>query len=228
MAAGATVLLVEDERGIRVAAETALVLGGLRVIPADTVESAWSLFLEHRPQLAILDLKLPDGSGVDLCRRMRGHEALGDIPIIILTGKTGLGSKRFGFDAGADQYLVKPVDPEELLLWSRALLRRLALDRGETRVLRAGELELDAAAHMVRWKKTPLPRLTVKEFDFLYFLVKHRPRVISRMRLLKEVWRTITVDHVIDAHLYNLRKKLPQEVSDHLQNIPGKGYRYIE
>ncbi|MBI4348128.1 MAG: response regulator transcription factor [Elusimicrobia bacterium] len=228
MAEAAKVLVVEDEADSRSAAEAALAGAGYRVILADTFESGWSLFLQHQPGLAVLDLQLPDGSGVDLCQKIRAHEKLGATPVIMLTGKGGLGSKKDGFDAGADQYLVKPVLPEELLMWAKALLRRLALDHGEGDVLRAGDCELNAKAHTVRWQGVALPRLTSKEFDLLYFLVKKRPRVMSREEILRQVWDTITVDKVVDVHLYNLRKKLPPALADRVQNIPGKGFRYIE
>lgn len=224
----AKVLLVEDEEGARVAAGQMLSAGGFHVIPADTIESGWLLLLEHKPRLAVLDIELPDGNGADLCRRIREHKDLRETPVIMLTCKGGIESKKGGFDAGADQYLVKPVDPQELLMWVKALLRRLALDHGEGDVLRAGDLELDAKAHMVKWQGTPLPRFTVKEFDLLYFLVEKRPRVMSRESILKQVWDTITVDHVVDAHLHKMRKKLPPALSDRIQNIPGKGFRYIE
>ncbi|MBI4347182.1 MAG: response regulator transcription factor [Elusimicrobia bacterium] len=227
-AAPAKVLLLEDEEGARVAAGQMLSAGGFHVVPADTIESGWKLFLEHKPRLAILDIELPDGSGVDFCRKIREHQELKDTPVIMLTAKSGLESKKGGFEAGADQYLVKPVDPQELLLWVKALLRRLALEHGESDVLRAGDLELDAKAHMVKWQGTPLPRFTVKEFDLLYFLVEKRPKVMSREQILKQVWDTITVDHVVDAHLHKMRKKLPPVLSDRIQNIPGKGFRYIE
>ncbi len=228
MGAQAKILVVEDEADSRSAAEAALGAAGLRVILGDTVESGWSLFLQHQPDLAILDIQLPDGSGIDLCAKIRGHEKLGATPVIMLTGKGGLDSKKGGFDAGADQYLVKPVLPDELVLWVRSLLRRLALDHGEGDVLRAGELVLDPKAHAVRWQGTAMPRLTTKEFDLLFFLVKKRPRVMSREEILKQVWDTITVDKVVDVHLYNLRKKLPPALADRIQNIPGKGFRFIE
>lgn len=222
------VLLVEDDGNARSAAETVLAAAGLHVIIADSVESGWHLFCRHQPHLAILDILLPDGSGVDLCRRIREHESLGGTPVIMLTGQSGIESKRSGFDAGADQYLVKPVLPEELSLWTRALLRRLAIDRDDGDVIRAGDLEIDVKAHLVRWQGTACPRLTIKEFDLLCFLVAKRPRVFSRAAILKQVWDTITVDQVVDTHLHNLRKKLPAALADRLQNIPGKGFRFIE
>ncbi|MCX5787763.1 MAG: response regulator transcription factor [Elusimicrobia bacterium] len=222
------VLVVEDDRQTRLATETVLQAAGLRVIPADTVESGWALFCQQQPDLAILDVALPDGNGLDLCQRIRKHETLAGTPVIVLTGQGGLGSKRLGFDAGADQYLVKPVLPEEILLWVRALLRRLAIDSGEADVLRAGDCEIDPKAHVVRWQGAPCLRLTVKEFDLLFFLVKKRPRVFSRAEILKQVWDTITVDQVVDAHLFNLRRKLPPAFADRIQNIPGKGFRYID
>lgn len=224
----ATVLLVDDDRDWRVATAKVLAADGLHVIPADTVESGWLQFLEKKPALVVLDLNLPDGDGVDLCLRMRGHEELGGVPIIMLTGKGGLGAKRVGFDAGADQYLVKPVEPDELSMWVKSLLRRLALDHGEDKVLRAGDCVLDAKAHRVTWEGVAMPRLTVKEFDLLYFLVQKRPRVMSREEILSQVWKTITVDNVIDVHLHNLRKKLAPALADRIQNIPGKGFRFIE
>ncbi|MBI5200601.1 MAG: response regulator transcription factor [Elusimicrobia bacterium] len=228
MANAPTVLLVEDDRVSRSATETVLLGAGLSVVLADTVESGWQLFLAHKPTVAILDVSLPDGSGIDLCRRIREHKTLGGTAVIMLTGQSGIESKRGGFDAGADQYLVKPVPPEELALWARALLRRLAIDQGESDVVVAGDCEIDVNAHAVRWQGSACPRLTLKEFDLLYFLVTKRPRVYTRAQILKQVWDTITVDQVVDAHIHNLRKKLPPPLAARLQNIPGKGFRFIE
>ena len=144
----------------------------------------------------------------------------------MLTWRRVLDQKWGGVVAGADHYLVKPVHPRELLLWASSLLRR-AEPEEEGGLLEAGELSIDRAAMVVRFKGEPLPKLTVKELELLYFLVRKRPGVLSRKHILSTLWRTVAVDHVVDTHIGNLRKKLPPEISDRIQNVPGKGFRYF-
>ena len=113
-------------------------------------------------------------------------------------------------------------------MWVQALLRRLDFDQGGVGVLKLGDLEIDPKAYAVRFQGTPLPRMTVKEFELLYFLVRKRPQVISRKHILNHLWHTIAVDHVVDNHLMKLRRKLPPQIADKLQSVPGKGFRYFE
>lgn len=223
-----TVLLVEDDRMVRRDVALALTARGFRVLESDLGKVGWDLFLSKRPDLAILDLTLPDVGGIALCEKIRGHKELGRTPVIILTGRSQPDDKVSGFKAGADQYLVKPVAPTELALWAEALLRRVALDAGETDILRVGELELDNNSRGVRFRDEEVPYLTAKEFDLLYFLVKKRPQVLSRKFLLSQLWHTITVDQVVNTHISNLRRKLPPELADHIQTVPGKGFRFME
>lgn len=222
------ILLVEDEVRTRDDIQTVLSAHGYRVLAADLSGVAWRLFTLERPDLAILDLALPDGSGLDLCKKIRDHKDLSLTPVIILTGSSGFENKASGFKAGADQYLVKPVPPRELLLWIEALLRRLAYDLREGDILRVGHCDIDLKARLVRFNEQILPYLTGKEFDLLYFLVKKRPQVLSRKYILSHLWHTIAVDHVVDTHLANLRKKLPRELADKIQAVTGKGYRFLE
>lgn len=200
---------------------------GYRVHEADGVAVALHLFRTHEPDLAVLDLELPDGSGLEVCKGIRAHKTLSATPVIMLTGKGGLDDKGAGFEAGADQYLVKPVAPRELLMWTGALLRRLKLDAGEGEELRAGELGIDLKSHLVRFKDRTISNLTVKEFELLYFLVRKRPQVLSRKFILSNLWHTVAVDNVVDTHIFNLRRKLPPEAADKLQSVPGKGFRYL-
>ncbi len=226
---GKTVLVVEDDVTHRGVLETALAAKGYRVLPTDRVDGGWHLFLTQSPDLAILDINLPDGTGVELCERIRKHKDRWHTPVILLTGRGELASKKEGFEAGADQYLVKPVTADEVLMWVEALLRRLALDHDERgKVLKVGELEIDADAHLIRYRGTSMGGLTVKEFDLLHFLVLKRPKVLSRKYILDHLWHTITVDQVVDTHLSNLRRKLPRELADRVQTIPGKGFRFME
>jgi DNA-binding response OmpR family regulator len=175
-----------------------------------------------------LDNYLPDISGLDICRRIRSHGSLFATPVIMLTGQAGLEEKEAGFAAGADQYLVKPVSPRELILWVQALLRRLGFDNEEGVTLAVGDLEIDKTSYLVRFQGQVMPHLTGKEFDLLYFLVKHRPKVLSRKQILSQLWHTITVDRVVDTHISTLRRKLPTLLSDRIQNLPGRGFRYFE
>lgn len=227
MAEPKTVLLVEDDAEQRSALSDALSGAGYRVLEADRVAVALNLTRTRTPDLAVLDVELPDGTGLDVCRAIRAGKAAGALPVVMLTGKGGLGDKGAGFEAGADQYLVKPVAPSELLLWVGALLRRVRLDTGEADVLRAGDLVIDEKAHVVRLGDTVVSDLTVKEFELLRFLVKKRPQVLSRKYILANLWRTVAVDKAVDAHVFNLRRKLPPAAADRLQTVPGKGFRWL-
>ncbi len=225
---GKTILLVEDEPQSRNIAQSVLTATGYRVIATDSLTPAWHLFSTEKPDLAIVDINLPDGSGLDFCKKIRAHPERGTTPVVILTGQSGFETKMEGFTAGADQYLVKPVPPQELVLWVEALLRRLAYDTEEGDTLKAGDCEIQVKSHIVKWKGTDITNLTGKEFDLLWYIVKNRPKVLSRKQILSKLWHTITVDHVVDTHLTNLRKKVPQELSDKIQTIPGKGFRFLE
>src|SRR5438270_13756207 len=123
MAQNKTILVVEDDADVRRSLETALREAGHRVLATDTIVSGWHLFGSERPDLAILDVNLPDGTGFELCEKIRKHKELKATPVVILTAQAGYESKVSGFTAGADQYLVKPVAPSELLLWVEALLK---------------------------------------------------------------------------------------------------------
>lgn len=221
------ILLVEDDAELRGIMREALLGAGYRVLEAEGIEVGLHLFRAQKPDLAVLDVNLPDGSGLDLCRGIRASKSLSATPVIMLTGQGKLEEKSAGFGAGADQYLVKPVQPGELLLWVEALLRRLKIDRGEGDEAAFGDLVIDLKSQLVRVRGQVLSNLTTKEFELLYFLAKRSPQILSRKFILSHLWHTITVDHVVDTHITNLRKKLPSDISDRIQNIPGKGFRYL-
>lgn len=221
-------LLVEDDAITRRLLAGPVAEAGYRVLEADRVSAGLHLFRKEKPDLVVLDVNLPDGSGLDFCRAVREHKERGTTPVIMLTGRGEIEDKAAGFSAGADQYLVKPVGARELLLWAEALLRRLRFDAGEDGVLEAGLLKIDPKAHLVHYDGISIGYLTRKEFDLFYFLVRSRPQVISRKQVLSNLWHTILVDHVVDNHIGNLRRRLPQALADRIQTIPGKGFRYLE
>ena len=225
---GKTVLVIEDDPLVRELVREALSQDGHRLLEADGVVVGMNLFKTRKPDLLILDLRLPDGDGLEFCRKVRESGAAAATPVIILTAQTLLEEKLLGFKAGADQYLCKPVAPQELRMWVEALLRRVQFDKEEGDVVKAGELAIDLQAHLVRFRDQAIPYLTGKEFDLLAYLVKKRPKVVSRKDILSKLWHQVSVDHVVDTHISNLRRKLPPEVSDKLQNVPGVGFRYFE
>ncbi|MCX5789224.1 MAG: response regulator transcription factor [Elusimicrobia bacterium] len=223
----ATILLVEDDPGVRVPMREALSNAGYLVAEADRIDVARHLLRSAKPALAVLDVELPDGSGIDLCKEIRANKSLGPLPVIMLTGKGAMGDKGEGFAAGADQYLVKPVPPREVLMWVGALVRRLKLDAGESDVIEAGDLSIDLKSHLVKFKGQVLSDLTVKEFELLFFLVRARPQVLTRKYILSNLWKTVAVDNVVDTHIHNLRKKVGPDLALRLQSVPGKGFRYL-
>ncbi|HBL19222.1 MAG: hypothetical protein A2X36_03110 [Elusimicrobia bacterium GWA2_69_24] len=223
----AKILLVEDDPQVRGPVKEVLAAGGLRVLEAETVQLGLHLFRTQAPDLVILDVHLPDGTGFSVCEAIRKSRCAPATPVIMLTAASKLEEKERGFSAGADHYLVKPVHPKELLMWVSALLKRLELDQEPRRTLAAEDLLIELDAQLVRFKGVEISGLTGKEFDLLYFLARSRPKILSRKYILSNLWHTITVDHVVDTHISNLRKKVPPELSDRIQSIPGKGFRYL-
>jgi two-component system response regulator MtrA len=146
----------------------------------------------------------------------------------MLTAQQDFEAKQAGISAGADQYLAKPVKADEVMLWVDGLLKRKAQYASNKDRLQAGSLLIDVPARLVKVGETVIDTLTAREFDLLYALVKKRPQVLSRDAILKQVWRTIAVDNIVDTHMSHLRRKLPAEISDRLQNVPGKGFRYFD
>jgi len=221
------ILLVEDDAHVRIPIREIMVGAGYRLVEAESVEMGIHLFRTQEPDLLILDRHLPDGSGLEVCAAVRKHASLSKTPVIMLTGAGKLEEKAEGFAAGADQYLVKPVDPKELVLWVDSLLRRMDMAEDPGAVIEAGELRIEVDAHMIRFKDRELADLTVKEFELFQFLVRNRPRPLSRQFILSKLWHTVAVDNLIDVYISKLRKKLPTELADRLQSVPGKGFRYL-
>ncbi|MBI5199999.1 MAG: response regulator transcription factor [Elusimicrobia bacterium] len=227
MAATKTLLLVEDDGAARKGWAANLEREGYRVLESDGVNVAYNLFQQEKPDLIVLDMNLPDGNGVDFCKRVRNHKTLHATPVIMLTGRGEIDDKAAGFDAGVDQYLVKPVVTRELLLWVKALLNRLALDKEEGGQLEAGDLAIDPDSHLVRFRDVTVTNLTGKEFDLFYALVKRSPKVLTREWILSTLWKTVAVDNLADVHISKIRHKLPPALADRVQTVPGKGFRYF-
>ena len=216
------ILIVEDEKKIARFLELELTHEGYEVDTAYDGRTGLEKALSWQPDLMILDLMLPELSGIEVCRRLR-HES--DLPIIMLTAKDDVSDKVMGLDMGADDYMTKPFAIEELLARIRALLRRTESAPAEYRM---GELYLCPEKHIVRLKGEDVS-LTQKEFQMLCLLTENRGVVYSRAQLIDRIWgydfdgETRTVD----VHIRTLRQKLGP-CGSYIETVRGFGYKIGE
>jgi len=201
--------------------------GGFWFDCAKTLGEGRNYLTKNKPDLIILDLRLPDGNGLEICELVRSSPELAKIPIIALTGLTEFSDKKRGFAAGVDQYLEKPLILEELPLWAHALLRRVEWDAEAGPMPAFGDLQICGESFVVKFQDKVIGNLTRREFDLFYFLVKNSPKIFSRADIIAKVWKTASVDNLVDTHIFNLRQKLPGELAARVQSISGKGFRYL-
>jgi two-component system, OmpR family, KDP operon response regulator KdpE len=218
------VLVCDDEQQILRALRVILRDAGYEALPAGTVQEALDIAAVNRPDAAIVDLMLPDGDGVELCRQLREWS---EIPVIVLSAVDDEDAKVRALAAGADDYVTKPFSPRELIARLQANLRRSA---GETddAVVTAPGLELDIAKHTVTVNGEEV-HLTPTEFDLLRELARNRGRLLTHRELLTAVWGNGYADdtQVLRAHMANLRRKI--ETGDGhglIKTESGIGYRF--
>lgn len=224
------VLVVEDEPDILEMVRYNLVQAGFDVASAEQGEGVEKQVQEDRPDLIILDLMLPGIDGLEVCKRLKQNADTRDIPIVMLTARKDEIDRIVGLELGADDYVIKPFSPRELVLRIRAILRRnLSVEKTssekDTR-LTAGPLTLDKAAHQVVVHDDPLD-LTSTEFKLLITLMERRGRVQSRDDLLETVWgyEYSGYGRTVDTHIRRLREKLG-DASDWVETVRGVGYRF--
>jgi DNA-binding response OmpR family regulator len=217
----ARVLVVEDDEEIAQALQRSLRLEGYDVRIAGDGVSALDDAHVFLPDLVILDLGLPRMDGIDVARELRGRD---DVPILMLTARDAVESRVDGLDAGADDYLVKPFERQELLARLRALLRRRP-PRGSAPLV-VGDLHLNPDTHEVERGPRQI-ELTQREFELLEYLMRNERIVISRQRLLDEVWGydPFSTTNTIEVFVSNLRRKLEAGGEPRLlHTIRGAGY----
>jgi len=221
-----SILVVEDEPAIQELVSFACSNGGYRVRRADSVRTAQEAIRAQLPDLLILDWMLPDRPGIELLRELRGDERTRGLPIILLTAKGAESDKVAGLDAGADDYVVKPFSPRELVSRVRAVFRRRAPQHsGES--LSYGMLTIDPARHEVLVEGKPV-KMGLAEFKLLRYLVGHPERVFSRGQLLDSVWgdHVFIEERTVDVHVLRLRKALAAAGAQGMvQTVRGLGYR---
>jgi two-component system, OmpR family, KDP operon response regulator KdpE len=220
----ARILVVDDERQILRALKVILREAGYEAIEAATVEEALDLAAVRPPDAAIIDLMLPDGSGIELSRRLREWSKM---PILVLSAIGEEDAKVEALEAGADDYVTKPFGPRELVARLGAALRRAGDAPGEPAIEVDG-LQIDLNARVVRRDGKEI-HLTPIEFDLLRTLVRHRGRLMTHRALLVEVWGPQYADdtQVLRAHIANLRRKIePSGERRYIRTDPGVGYRF--
>lgn len=229
------ILIVDDEPDIVELLEYNLRQAGYVVTSADDGAGALAAALREPPDLILLDLNLPDVSGTDVCRRLRRDPTTEAIPIVMITARGDEIDRVVGFELGADDYIVKPFSPRELVLRVQAVLRRVRASApppaevvalpadGEIHV--AGPLEIDVGRHEVRVEGEVVP-LTALEFRLLLDLASRRGRVQSRDALLERVWGYAPgiETRTVDTHVKRLREKLGA-ARDTIETVRGVGYR---
>ncbi|GAB4473458.1 MAG: phosphate regulon transcriptional regulator PhoB [Burkholderiaceae bacterium] len=222
----ASILVVEDEPAIQELVSFTCESSGFEVRRAESVAAAQRAIRERLPDLVILDWMLPDRAGIELLRELRGGERTKSVPVILLTAKSAESDKVAGLDAGADDYVVKPFSPRELVSRMRAVFRRRAPDKsGES--LAYGPLVIDPARHEVRVDGKAV-KMGLAEFKLLKFLIGHPERVFTRAQLLDSVWgdHVFIEERTVDVHVLRLRKALAAAGAQHLvQTVRGLGYR---
>ena len=221
-----TVLVVDDEEIVRDVVVRYLRRDGYRTLEAADGDEALRLLEEDPPALVVLDVMLPRTDGLEICRWIRARS---DLPIIMLTARGEEADRIVGLELGADDYVTKPFSPRELAVRVRNLLKRAAAAPALGASISFGDVELDADAREVRKAGEPL-RLTLKEFDLLWFLASHPRRVFSRDQLMESVWGyTSSLDTgTVTVHVRRLREKVEDDPSRprHLETVWGAGYRF--
>lgn len=222
------ILVVDDEPKIVRLARDYLEQNGFRVLPAGDGTTALSMARQEKPDLVVLDLNLPAMDGLDVCRTLRRESS---VPIIMLTARAEETDRLIGLELGADDYIVKPFSPRELVARVRAVLRRTQGEVQTPGLIRSGELEIDLNGHRVTRREEPI-KLTRIEFNLLAILVQHPGQTLSRAQLIDRLHGAADggYDRSIDAHIKNLRRKLEDDPAEprYVLTIYGIGYQFAD
>ena len=218
----ASILVVEDRYEVLDVLQRTLSASGYQVHTASDGEAGLAMALDLEPDLVILDIGLPKQSGLHVAKelRARGFRA----PVLMLTARVSVSDRVTGLDAGADDYLLKPFDVDELVARVKALIRRATM-RADDAVLRVGDLALDTMSREVTRDGRPVP-LTQKEYSLLEYLMRHAGHPVTREQIAEHVWKTEfdPSTNIVDVYINYLRKKLDVEGPPVVHTVRGTGY----
>lgn len=218
-----TILIVDDESDILELLQYNIEREGYKVLLASDGEEAVKIAKKHRPDLILLDIMMPKMDGIEVCRQIKEEPELSKTFIIFLTARSEEYSEVAGFDAGADDYIFKPIKPRVLIRRIKAILRRDA-ENEPHQVLEVHDLIIKKDEYLVT-KGDKVLNLPRKEFELLFFLASNPGKVYRREKLLEKVWGDVyVVDRTIDVHVRKLREKIGM---DYIQTVKGVGYKFL-
>jgi two-component system phosphate regulon response regulator PhoB len=222
------ILVVDDEPEAVELVEFNLKQAGFAVTTASDGADALNKARTTSPNLIVLDLMLPEISGLEVCKMLRRDPATAGVPIVMLTAKAAEIDRVLGLELGADDYITKPFSPRELVLRIQKLLLRGQPAAESEKTLRFGDLLIDGPRHIVSWRGKSV-ELTATEFKLLTVLAQRRGRVQSREQLLRDVWEynNLVDTRTVDTHMRRLREKLGL-AAKYLDTVRGVGYRFVE
>ncbi|NVK22468.1 MAG: phosphate regulon transcriptional regulator PhoB [Kangiellaceae bacterium] len=225
----AKILILEDERDIREMLAFCMQQAGYQIEQAATAERVFALLKEgYKPDLMLVDWMLPGASGIEFTKKLKKDPNNQTIPVIMLTARGEEDDRVQGLEAGADDYVVKPFSPRELLARVQAVLRRSGSAVQVTDKMTYGEIQIDTAGHRVLVKGDEI-HLGPTEYKILHFFLSHPERVFSRGQLLDSVWgqQVVVEERTVDVHIRRLRKGLAEhDVEHYVQTVRGSGYRF--
>lgn len=218
------VLIVDDDENICEVIKMYVENSGYNTRVCNNGRAAEEVFLEYRPDLVLLDIMLPNIDGIDVLKWIRKDY---ETPVIMLTAKGETFDKVLGLELGADDYIVKPFEPKEMLARMKAVLRRYNIDNENKEVLNFEQLTIDINSYTVVYKDEDI-KMPPKEFELLYYLAGNKNRVFTREQLLCEVWGYDYPgdSRTVDVHVKRLREKLQGGPNWQIETVWGVGYKF--
>jgi two-component system alkaline phosphatase synthesis response regulator PhoP len=223
-----TILVIDDQKDFADLVRRSLEKEGFDVIVAPNGTTGLQVARNHRPDLVVLDLTMPDIDGLEVCQRLRREPRNSRLPIVVLSARASAADRVIGLELGADDYLIKPFLPRELVARVRAVLRRSQGDQREPQIVHIGDLEVNIQGHQVKLKGEKLS-LTAAQFRILELLVSNRGRAFSRDEIIESALHSdaSVTERTVDAHMVNLRAALGPGAK-YIETVRSVGYRFCD
>lgn len=219
------ILVIDDNKDYQFLIQSCL-SKEFKILLADTGKQGVAMAAEHNPDLILLDISLGEIDGFEVCHLLKGQKETANTPVIFLSSRGDAHSKVMGFDLGADDYIQKPFEADELRARVKVRIKQNQARKQGSPSFELGTLRIDFLGHRVYLQEKEVP-FSALEFKLLSFFVRNPDRVLSREKILNNVWGvdTFVTDRVVDSHIRSIRKKLGP-FKDHIESIYGEGYRF--